>query len=410
MGYALFVAERSEADDVEAIYFLTREGEFFKQVFTTLLRDGRLGRLTPPRASLLEVSRLSTFAASLRAVTPDEMRRLWTLYDSQSFFAFASSLGLDPLELAPFVERRSLPLMDDVVQPWRDPRVQALFRDPGFVQLLSDKIAADRQALLTYLNAQGFVSERGSRAVVDIGWRGTIQDNLALLHPRLCLHGYYLGLQRFRNPQPPNVRKWAYGPNANQSLRFIHLLDAISPMEMLCNSPHGSVIGYRAEAGRMMARRQVEPPENAAQANVIAGFQRGVLDACRYWADEPVLRKIGAQDLRDWACRLWSDLIVKPEPEFVATYAGLKQDDVFGVGGFVDKRLAPSPRQLFRAIVFAGDRRAVVLYIKQTQWAAGLRQRTDLSLAHRQLLIVVLTAGRFYKHLRMWWQHWVTGR
>ncbi|ADC62144.1 hypothetical protein [Allochromatium vinosum] len=411
VGQALFIAEQSIIDDVEAIYFFTREGEFFERVFASVVPNGRLANHRLPNSRLLEVSRLATFSASLRTVSLDEMRRLWSLYDSQSLFALARSLGLEPQALEPICARHGLPLAETIVHPWLDVRVKALFTDPVFVRFVSDKIAADRRAALSYFAQQGLVDGRGPFGLVDIGWRGTIQDNLALLLPNTRFFGYYLGLQRFLNPQPPNGLKRAYGPDANLSLFFSHLLDAVSPMEMLCNSPHGSVMGYRLEGGGAHALRLSEPTENTVHAEVVRHFQDGVLFACRHWAPHVEAHSIRSQDLREQACQLWNDLIERPDRQVSEAYAALKHNDVFGVGGFVDKRVVPSPWRMIRGIVSPEDRRAVILYIKQTQWSSGLWQRRDLRPVHRLMLIAALTLGRTYKHLRMWMHyHLVTRR
>ncbi|NVZ11321.1 hypothetical protein HW932_18890 [Allochromatium humboldtianum] len=411
VGQALFIAEQSIIDDVGTIYFFTREGEFFERVFASVAPNGRLANHILPRARLLEVSRLATFSASLRAVSLDEMRRLWSLYDSQSLFALARSLGLEPEALEPICSRYDLPLVETIVHPWLDTRVRALFADPGFVRRVSDKIDADRQAALAYFTQQGLVDGRGPFGLVDIGWRGTIQDNLAWMLPNTRFFGYYLGLQRFLNHQPPNGVKRAYGPDANLNLFFSHLLDAVSPMEMLCNSPRGSVMGYRLEGGEAHAWRLTEPTENAIHAEVVRHFQDGVLFACRHWAPHVEAHSIRSQDLREQACQLWSDLIERPDRQISEAYAALKHNDVFGVGGFVDKRVVPSPWRMIRGIVSSEDRRAVILYIKQTQWSSGLWQRRDLRPVHRLMLIAALTLGRTYKHLRMWMHyHLVTKR
>src|SRR5690606_1384776 len=39
IGFALFVAEKALANNIDVIYFLTREGEFFKQVFEATFPD-----------------------------------------------------------------------------------------------------------------------------------------------------------------------------------------------------------------------------------------------------------------------------------------------------------------------------------------------------------------------------------
>jgi hypothetical protein len=405
VGYALFIAEKSIIDEVEGIYFLTREGEFFERVFKAVMPSGRLTKNVLPRITLLEVSRLATFSASLRAVTLDEMRRLWNLYDSQSLLALARSLGLEPEGLVSIIARHGIPLKEIIVHPWLDKRVKDLFDDPEFVRLLSDKIDADRRATLAYLAGRGFADGQGPFGLVDIGWRGTIQDNLALLRPGSKIFGYYLGLQRFLNPQPPNVVKIAYCTDANQNLFYSHLLDAVSPMEMLCNSPCGTVMGYRLEGGRAIALRLVEPDENAIHAEVVKHFQDGVLFACSYWARYVEPHSIRSQELRKLSCQLWNGLIEHPDHQISEAYAALKHNEVFGVGCLVDKRVVPSPWRMTRGLFSPSDRRAVILYIRQTQWTAGLWQRTDLSYPHRLMLISALILARIYKRLRTWMLH-----
>jgi hypothetical protein len=84
-------------------------------------------------------------------------------------------------------------------------------------------------------------------------------------------------------------------------------------------------------------------------------------------------------------------------------YASLSHNEVFGVGGFVKKSTVPSPWQLFQGLFSRKVRHEVILYIRQTQWAAGIWGRKDLGLIHKLLLMAALQLGRYYKRLRYWW-------
>ncbi len=410
VGFALFIAEQSIIDDVAELFFFTREGEFFLRVFREVVPSGRIANHDLPAATILEVSRLATFSASLRSITIKEMMRLWSLYDSQSIFALGKSLGLDPAILSPACSRYSLALDEPIIRPWQDERIKALFADVDVVRILEEKVAADRFAALAYLARHGLAGERREVGVVDIGWRGTIQDNLALMLPDTRIFGYYMGLQRFLNLQPPNCVKRAFGPDANQDLLFSHLLDAVSPVEMLCNSPLGSVMGYRFEDGEPRAIRLIEPSEGAIHADVVEHFQAGALFACRHWAPYIDEHSIRSKELREKSCNIWGDLIEKPERQIAEAYAALNHNDVFGVGCFVDKRVVPSPAHMLRSLVSARERRALILYIKQTQWTSGLAHRTDLSHLHRGMLIAALVLGRVYKRMRMWMHYHLAAR
>lgn len=405
-GYALFIAEQCRIDRPDKLLFFTREGELFHTVFEILRRAGLVSDERLPDVAILEVSRLATFSPSLRSLSVKELMRLWSLYTSQSMFALSRSLGIDPLSMQAACARQGIDLEEQILHPWQDSRVKQLLGDPELKHVLVDKIDGDRRAALAFLEAQGLGNDGATLAVVDIGWRGTIQDNVALMFPGSRFIGYYLGLQRFLNPQPPNCLKRAYGPNANRDLSFSHLLDAVSPMEMLCSSPNGSVMGYRFDdQGAPFAVRLTEPSEALIHEEIVRHFQEGVLFACERWAAAAELQEMRSAHLRETACGVWGDLITKPERQLSEAYARLNHNDVFGVGTFVDKKQVPSPLKMLRGLVSSKDRREVILYIKQTQWSSGLWHRRDLAFAHKAILVAALATGRAYKRARMWMQH-----
>src|SRR5690606_3326136 len=146
--------------------------------------------------------------------------------------------------------------------------------------LLGEQLKTKRSALMAYLTAKDFPLT-GSVAVVDIGWRGTIQDNLAYVLPSVRIDGFYLGLEKYLNPQPSNVRKFAFGPDINtESPQHADVFAKVDPIKMLCNSPHGSVVGYSVTEGATVnAQRLVSEAENAVYYDFVLYFQKGVIMA-----------------------------------------------------------------------------------------------------------------------------------
>lgn len=403
VGFAIFTAERAIADRLEQLFFLTREGEFFIEVFRRVFPEGRLAGIDLPPIDLLEVSRLATFCASLQEVSTTELMRLWNLYSTQSMLAMGKSLRLAPEALGPLCARHGIAIADPVVYPWKDARVAALFADDDFRTLLGARIAEDRALLQAYLAQRGFDPATHVAGIVDIGWRGTIQDNLALVRPQAMVHGYYLGLARFLNPQPTNCVKAAFGPDLNAAQQHSHFLDAVSPLEMLSNSPGGSTEGYeRLPDGRVVARRHVDAAENAVHDRFVRHFQRGVLIAAGHWGRYADNHAILAGELRDHACEIWDTLISRSPQELSEAYAALSHNEVFGVGHFVDKRAVPSIATMILGVVDARRRYQVIQFVKQTQWRAGLWRRRDLGVVHRALLATALAAGRIAKRLIQW--------
>ncbi|WP_175966865.1 HAD family hydrolase [Burkholderia sp. BCC0322] len=401
IGFCLYVAEGVLSSGLKSLYFFSREGEFFIRVWNALFPNGRHAGHTLPHAALLEVSRLATFCASLREVTPSEMRRIWNLYTTHSLEALLKSLGLEPNSFAELAAKHQLPLSEAIQHPWEDSRVKRLFDDPEFVRQIEEKIRADRRALLAYLATRGLRDDGSAVSVVDIGWRGTIQDNLAWLLPSVRFQGQYLGLQMFLNEQPANAHKQAFGPNANETLEHCHLLDAVSPLEMLFSSPLGSVSGYRIDEDNSgaFAFRSESDMEHASSKNFVEGFQDGVVEAAKVWAPYVETCAIAASELRDPALATWNKLIERPHETLVDAYAALNQNDVFGAGQFVNKRATPGIGKLLRGVVSRDARREVIMYIRQTQWSAGIWARRDLTLGNRLALVMVLRLAKGYKRL-----------
>jgi FMN phosphatase YigB (HAD superfamily) len=399
IGFVLFVAESSLVDQVDRLFFFTREGEFFFKVWRSLFPVNRMCGFELPEAEVLEVSRIATFGPSLGKVDSGELMRLWRLFRSQSPAALLNSLGLDPGDYLGCVDRAGL-MMDEVVSaPWDDKRIQKLLSDPEFLCSAETQIAANHEVLSTYLaQRQWFKAQRVG--IVDIGWRGTIQDNLAILSPGQFVHGYYLALQRFLNPQPNNTEKSAFGPNVNLSRDRQHFLDAVSPIEMLCNSPEGSVSGYElSPGGGACAVREFYESESQAHEGFANEFQRGVCDAAAMWAENIERYSIASSELREPALRIWQTLIDYPPQELADAYSLLNHNELFGMGALVDKRSVPSLGDVFSAFVRPTKFREVAAFVASVQWPAGVWARTDLGFVHRVALVFILRAGLLYKRI-----------
>jgi FMN phosphatase YigB (HAD superfamily) len=405
IGFMLHIAEQAMIERLESVYFFTREGEFFIQVWQQLFPDSRLQGMTLPPTSTLAVSRIATFSASLNEVSTQALMRLWNQYSTQSIHALCKTLDIDPDIIAPFCTRYHIDMTEQIVYPWTDRRVQALFDDPAFIACVSHHIAQRKHALQGYLSDAGFCSHQHV-GIVDIGWRGTIQDNLAHVCPDIKLHGMYLGLQKYLNQQPVNCTKSAFGPDANVSTQEQHLLHTVSMLEMLSNSPFGSVTGYTEDAqGCQRARRLVDAEENSVFYGFTHHFQQGVLAASQLWASYIDQYVVSSQELRAPALRLWEKHITTPHHALTTAHTTLHHNELFGVGGFITKDRPPGFFDVIVGIVSGNRRRKVIRFIQQTPWPASLWSRTDLSFAHKALLISLCHLAMMYQRHRISIKH-----
>ncbi|MBE7498734.1 MAG: tetratricopeptide repeat protein [Verrucomicrobiales bacterium] len=381
LGFAHFVAEEALLGGFPAVYFFTREGEFFQQLYETLAREDVFGLPLPP-AHLLEVSRLATFAASVARPGPDELMRIWTLYSSQSMEGLLRSFDVEPADFVPFLRRHHLNPGEEITHPWRDTRVRRLLEDAEFLDRLAAHCRERRALLKAYLAARGLSETTPRAALVDIGWRGTIQDNLARVLPETQLTGWYLGLHRFLNPQPANTLKRAFGPNANRpGDEPIHLLEFVSPIEMLCNSDRGSVLRYRRgqplriknadSPDGVVAERERNPSEDAVFEHTTRFFQAGVLAAGAPFSRFLRCHALANTELRPFALELLASLTENPPAALARAYFGLNHNETFGLGRYENKSRHLARLDTAHQLHTAGDRDQFHRFLAETTWPQG---------------------------------------
>lgn len=400
IGFALWIAEQAVVEKLDRIYFLTREGEFFHQVYSDLLpRDKFFGRNLPP-SDILAVSRLATFAASMQNVTIEEMSRIWALFKSQSVSGLFSTLGLAVEDFTPELEEVGLNVGDVIDNPSSHSALMRLFRTDAFIAAVKHSVRSQRQVVYGYLEQNGLpLSKRVG--VIDIGWRGTIQDNLAILVPHTHFHGMYLGLRRLINPQPENVSKSAYGPDENNTPEFCNLFENFAALELLCGSPKGSVVGFRRVDEEVVPERHVVESENAAFEDFTKYFQNGVLLAARHW--QPYLERyvVTGGELRDMALHIWETLRRAPDKDLAQLFMQTPQHDVFGFGDLFQRTQLPSISTILLAPIVSSKRRRLIEFIRRVQWSAAIDHVQGVGLFHRSILVMTFRLANLAKRIRM---------
>lgn len=331
-AFASWIIEKAkvEASSSSMLAFFTREGFFFQRLVETLFKD-ELHSLYNNRIALLDVSRVATFGATLRSITTDELMRLWAQYSKCSFQSLFKSLNVKATPYIGMIENAGFAIDEVIEYPWQNGQVKRIFRDRFFIQRLKQDLDQSRHNLLAYLNQQGLDNNIDKLLIVDIGWRGSIQDNVCHLLPNTYIRGLYLGLQKFLLPQLRNSQKDGYLFNDNIGEPGFH---PISPIEILCNSLEGSVCshGYSEDNGLCFVNRQLVPGEFKIHLDYVMDFQSGVLSGVRQQKELGWHRVYTSQELRPEAQKIIKGLVAYPPPELIKAYTELAHNESFGEG------------------------------------------------------------------------------
>lgn len=374
--FVLWIMEECVKNGVKKIYYFTREGEFFKRIHDEIAENSYF-KDDIPKSYLLEVSRIATFGASLRSVTLDEMMRIWNQYSIQTMKAFFKSVNLEREKVQKFLDIYNVNYDDEIVYPWQDERIQKMFMDKEFIEVFQNNIDELRKDFIEYAATKDLNLEKEETiAIVDIGWRGTIQDNICYLLENKKINGYYLGLIDFLNKQPVNSEKYGF---INKCSYGHLLLRYVTPLEMLCNSPNGSVIGYNNN----VAIRKNDPCEDIIFERYTGDIQDKIIKYVKVITVQANIHGVASDELSELAYSSIYDMIANPSSDFAEAYFSLKHNEEFGVGKYIDKHTTFKPILMASALVSKKARTKLKQFLENTTWPQGYLTKYRMNTARK---------------------------
>lgn len=342
VGLVFAAAQRAGERGLDRVFYVSREGAFLSDLHRRI-RDEH-PELGFPSAVHLEVSRRSTFGPSLSRLDGASLERLWSQYPNQSIRGLLSSLGVELVDVAEGVRRFGLD-PDELIHEIRsNARVREFLDDQAVGAQIMRRLGSQRDLLARYLRDRGLTEE--TSLIVDLGWRGTIQDNLAHILDDKHLHGVYMGLFPYLNKQPLNVSKEALAFDGNIGHAFGH----VSPPAVL-ESPLTpsipSAVGYTEHSdGRVLAVMQ----EEAGRADdLISSFQEGVHAATPFLVDHLVANGYDFDLLASASNTLLRRYFDDPDPGVADIWFGSTHDDTFGAMNVSPFEKSFDPSSIIRA-------------------------------------------------------------
>jgi hypothetical protein len=326
--FAYWLLEQAQILNIDTLYFFTREGAFFYELVKILKEQLDI---QTPQLKILNVSRLSTFlpAVNMQSINPFE--RLWNVYPNQSGEMFFRSIGINDPQLKVLFEKYVHYKYSQVIKNiHKNSYFQGLIRQENVKEIINAKLKEHKTLLIQYLQQEGFIQD-GKQAVVDIGWRGSIQDNLSILFPQGKMHGFYLGLHAFRDcTLMSNKYKNAFLFNGNIKKHriFASLMRFVLPLEILCTPANiGSTIKYKLQKNNVIPLvKHSSIKEKTLTYKIITTFQRAVLDNVHSDSHNSV-------SYQTKKCRqIAKQIIWNPKEFLIYVYRNNRFNETFGQG------------------------------------------------------------------------------
>ncbi len=239
----------------EQVFFFSREGEFLKKLFDIYCRavHDKFG-LPVIVSKYLYVSRQSTYVAGLQDLQNETFSTLFKEYKSLNIRAFLKTIGVSDCDINNIQENMGLNIDQQIENFGESVEFAHLLNNNIFYEVYKRTILKANSLLVGYLEEQGFY-KNNKVAVVDVGWKGSIQDNIfkASIHKNVSIYGYYYGLTEKTYTTDGNEKKGLIFHNYPvKSQDFPVWSFDYNFLERLLTASHPSTKTYREEQGKFI--------------------------------------------------------------------------------------------------------------------------------------------------------------
>lgn len=232
--------------NIQTLMFCAREGQNLKKLF-----DCYQKYLFPEEivnTKYLYVSRQATLLPSLKDLTSENFERIFRQYNELITKDFLLSIGLSPNEIEKISD--SGIDLNEIISS-NNNQMSLLKGNDLFREIYNQKRIHQRKLFLKYIYDLN-LGETKEVNIVDIGWKGTIQDNIySIIGEKTKVHGYYFGLFSYDS----NLRNTKRGIIFDQSLNSI-FYDIYSynyvDLEKVFAADHGQTLFYQMNGNNVV--------------------------------------------------------------------------------------------------------------------------------------------------------------
>lgn len=179
---------------IENVFFLSREGLFMKELFDYYQDSILLDESKRIRSHYLRVSRVATTLACLKDLDSEEFIQ-FRRYPNMSALDFCNKLLFTHDDINQIASESGIELNKKENRFFDSNNFQLINKSKLFQNLYNDLRCQQKAAFSCYLNSFGVDVRNDGISLVDVGWGGTMQENIYnFLGGTVNVEGYYIGL------------------------------------------------------------------------------------------------------------------------------------------------------------------------------------------------------------------------
>ena len=263
---------------IRHLFFLSREGEFLKKVFDTYQSSRIKSENGLIKTHYLIVSRKSTLIASLTDIEHEKFEIIFRQYINISLYDFLSSLGFEESVQKEIGNQLSCDLKEKKEDFPNSVIFAELKKNPIFLSHYEKLRIQQKRNLKQYIASFGADIEREGMHIVDVGWKGTIQDNLYYLYEEhVEMEGLYIGMVAPGTIAEKNKKSGLLFSCIQGISRYFSIYaENTSIFEVLLGASHGSADHYALNGDKIIPITKEQKEERELFINVVSPIQEGI--------------------------------------------------------------------------------------------------------------------------------------
>nr|AFW04788.1 glycosyl transferase [Salmonella enterica] len=366
LSFSLFILTMAKKECCNKIYFFTREGVFFKTTFDLLIKE--LPSLFQSlKTEILPISRVASLVLKFNSF--DEF---WGFKDALHQYGYNTSVFLSFFN---FQE-----LYPELVNKYEDVRDIFKNRNDPLVKELIINIENKKKRTEKYLEIIGFDIEPS--IIVDIGWRGSIQDNLMSRPSNNIRHGCYLGLFKFYDGQSGISKSSIIFDNNINNCNWSK--KGVSFMETIFNHTDGSVVDYQHDKP---VKKENDIEKN--NFNKLAEMQSSIIESYNNLLYLLLTGRINVKDINNLAIRSYKKIVTNPSKDLADFYIDSIQNESFGLDCFIRKDFNITGNDFLHCLLSRGKRNNIRDKLLNNGWRESIIKSSKTSICAKLFSLII---------------------
>ena len=319
-------------DNKDEVFFLSREGEYLKKLFD-YYNETSLNKNI--KSNYLIVSRKSTYLPSLKELKKEDFSSLLNQYYNITITEFLKSLNFNDREINKIEKDiKELDFNIKINNFKTSKELKIIKSNKTFINIYETNRKEQKENFIKYIKEK---TNKKDIVVVDIGWNGSIQNNIQnILGKSYHVKGYYFGLLKKDFNEIHEKEGLIFSNYPNESKGFYLFNENRSLYEIILGASHGSANKYILKNNKIEVELFKKKEEELIYKEKIKPLQDKMFKTFKLLTNNLTSTMYNNIEINKLINKIHFNMVFKPNKEQLSFFNKIYHYENFGVFEFTE--------------------------------------------------------------------------